>query len=257
MPRNFRYKEGELQVGEFRREIFATPIFTANCGNDEISKLATKLAYKFRDTSDDEEGMVSDQWNVKGKSKDRKEWDKHGVTSFYSRNLKREKEWNPISSELIKISRQLIREEAYQEGLFGNKKLPYEEFANTLFISNMWTTIYPEGAYVPMHIHSNFRWSGVFYAKAKEDCGAITFQDPAWVSKTMTQGVTPRLNPYYTSFSLKVSEGDLIIFPAWLPHRSLENKSGEDRIIVSFNMNFGEELRDFSMLNDIGESNVG
>lgn len=257
MSKTCRYKEGELQVGEFRREIFATPIFTANCNNDEISKLATKLAYEFRDTSDEEEGMVSDQWNVKGLSKDRKEWDKHGVTSFYSRNLIMEKEWNPISSALLKISRQILREEAHQEGLFGNRKLTYEEFANSLFIANMWTTIYPEGAFVPMHIHSNFRWSGVFYVKAKKDCGAITFQDPAWVSKTMTQGVTPRLNPYYTSFSLNVSEGDLVIFPAWLPHRSLENKSGEDRIIVSFNMNFEEELNDMSMHNNLGKSNVG
>ena len=31
-------------------------------------------------------------------------------------------------------------------------------------------------------------------------------------------------------------EGDLLIFPAYLPHSVEENKSDEDRVIISFNI---------------------
>ena len=38
------------------------------------------------------------------------------------------------------------------------------------------------------------------------------------------------------SASLKITEGDLLIFPAYLPHSVEVNMSNEDRVIVSFNI---------------------
>ena len=35
---------------------------------------------------------------------------------------------------------------------------------------------------------------------------------------------------------LEIKEGDLLIFPAYLPHGVEENKSNEDRIVISFNI---------------------
>ena len=34
----------------------------------------------------------------------------------------------------------------------------------------------------------------------------------------------------------KVEEGELLIFPAYLPHQVLPNESDEDRIVISFNL---------------------
>ena len=34
----------------------------------------------------------------------------------------------------------------------------------------------------------------------------------------------------------KVEEGDLLIFPAYLPHQVLPNEADEDRIVISFNL---------------------
>ena len=39
---------------------------------------------------------------------------------------------------------------------------------------------------------------------------------------------------------------DMVLFPGWLPHNSRANKSGEDRIIVSFNLLFGKCKIDWS-----------
>jgi len=36
--------------------------------------------------------------------------------------------------------------------------------------------------------------------------------------------------------SIEIKDGDLIVFPAYLPHSVEENKSNEDRVIVSFNL---------------------
>ena len=45
-----------------------------------------------------------------------------------------------------------------------------------------------------------------------------------------------------TEFNIKVAgleieEGELLIFPAYLPHKVSENESDEDRIVISFNIN--------------------
>ena len=34
-----------------------------------------------------------------------------------------------------------------------------------------------------------------------------------------------------------VSEGDLLLFPGYLPHKVAKNESDEDRIVISFNVN--------------------
>ena len=36
---------------------------------------------------------------------------------------------------------------------------------------------------------------------------------------------------------LDISEGDLLIFPGYLPHKVAKNESEEDRIVISFNVN--------------------
>ena len=43
------------------------------------------------------------------------------------------------------------------------------------------------------------------------------------------------INEIYSAV-INISEGDLIIFPAYLPHSVEENQSDEDRVVVSFNL---------------------
>ena len=43
----------------------------------------------------------------------------------------------------------------------------------------------------------------------------------------------------HTSFSYlaeHINEGDLLIFPGYLPHKVAKNESNEDRIVISFNV---------------------
>jgi ectoine hydroxylase-related dioxygenase (phytanoyl-CoA dioxygenase family) len=36
--------------------------------------------------------------------------------------------------------------------------------------------------------------------------------------------------------SLDIAEGDLLLFPGYLPHKVAKNESGQDRIVISFNV---------------------
>ena len=42
---------------------------------------------------------------------------------------------------------------------------------------------------------------------------------------------------HYNTNNAEIEEGDLLLFPAYLPHGVEENKSDEDRVVISFNIN--------------------
>ena len=47
-----------------------------------------------------------------------------------------------------------------------------------------------------------------------------------------------------TKFQPDVEEGDIVVFPSYLPHRSKFINSDREKIIVSFNFNFDVDYSD-------------
>ena len=74
------------------------------------------------------------------------------------------------------------------------------------------------------------------YVKAKENCGKIKFYDPLdqRLIKAPRKSVQNDLNIEAVTFTPQ--EGDLLIFPSYFHHSVEENLSGEDRIVISFNV---------------------
>lgn len=215
------------QNPEFRRDIFPTPLWVGSIGDSDLVESCQQLAYKFRDQPG-EKGLVSDSWSKGETSADKERQDQKGVTSFYSENLVANSEWDENLTKLVQASGGMLSD------THGGDML------NGMRMGNAWVTIYPEGGFVPQHIHSGFWVSGVFYAKAEKDCGEICFQDPGWLPKSMTiaaSDVGPFPGPP-AMYNYTPTTGDLVLFPSWLPHNTIANTSGEDRIIVSFNLIF-------------------
>ena len=217
---------GETRIGSFRRQIFSTPIFVGNTDLD-LAKKAEKLALIFKNQTNKKENLVGEKWYEGAKSKDKNDFDKYGVTSFNSRNLAQEEKWQDIKWELENVCKYMLKESI-------NKSID-------ISISNMWTTLYPEESFIPQHIHPNGEWSAVFYAKAEKNCGDIVWQDPSWIAKTMNQSVKTALNEYHTTYQITPKTGGVILFPSFLPHQTRPNKSGEERIIISFNLSLVHE----------------
>ena len=102
----------------------------------------------------------------------------------------------------------------------------YDQFPVPMDIPSSWCQKYTAGQMHPVHTHSIYGWSAIFYAQLGNDHKATNFFSPfpdPWTG--FPEEITPSMN-----------EGDMIFFPAQLMHQSLPHRSKEDRIIFSFNL---------------------
>jgi uncharacterized protein (TIGR02466 family) len=116
-----------------------------------------------------------------------------------------------------------------------------------LELTGLWFQIQNGAAFHDIHTHGNCSWSGVYYvqidpqevraqhAELGARNGATRFYSPmfpllggahmdmgnAWLQQA-TLDVAPR-------------EGELVLFPAFLPHKAMPYSGSKDRIVVSFN----------------------
>ena len=78
--------------------------------------------------------------------------------------------------------------------------------------------------------------SAAYYVKVPENSGNFKASNPNIINRNIFPKSNQGTELNSNSVSIKISEGDLLIFPAYLPHSVEENKSEEDRVIVSFNI---------------------
>ena len=102
--------------------------------------------------------------------------------------------------------------------------------------TEMWAIINKKNNFNLEHTHPNNYLSAAYYVKAPENCGSFIISNPNIISK---ERVT--LSDRNTEFNQNVAHikpraGDLLLFPAYLPHSVGMNKSDEDRIVISFNI---------------------
>jgi uncharacterized protein (TIGR02466 family) len=209
-------------MSQFLRTIFPTPLLVGASDNTQICKKTCDLAYEFKKKAQDA-SLVSEQWARGTRSSSQEDFEKKGVTSFNSGSLTDNPEWSEVVAYIYAFASTMIQSvnrTASQPACIG-----------------MWTTIYPPGAFVPEHVHSNALLSGVFYAKTPEKCGNLVFRDPSSVAKMMFIHKVKEFPAVDTLHVHEVRVGSMVLFPAWLPHWTEVNESSEDRIIVSFNIN--------------------
>lgn len=205
----------------FLRTIFPTPILVGASDDTAICQKICDLAYAFKAKAQDAL-LVSEQWNRGTRSSQQADFEKKGVTSFNSGSLTDKPEWSEVVSFIYSFANAMIQS--------------VNDAATKPAFMNMWTTIYPPGAFVPEHVHSNALLSGVFYAKAPKNSGHLVFRDPASIAKIMFVRKLTEFPAVDTMHVHEVRAGSMVIFPAWLPHSTEANESAEDRIIVSFNL---------------------
>ena len=87
--------------------------------------------------------------------------------------------------------------------------------------------------------------SGVFYLKAPKKCGNIVFLEPKPQSEVLSPPKTDKASIHLAhSVQWEPVENSLIFFPSWLQHEVQTNNSDEDRVIISFNINWRNENAD-------------
>jgi len=120
--------------------------------------------------------------------------------------------------------------------------LTYLKIDVPLSVTGCWANINAPGTGHRLHSHRNNFVSGVYYVQVQDQADTVNFYDPrpqAGVIRPPTSGPTAENTEVA---SLRVANGALLLFPAWLPHAVDINRSQRPRISFSFNLMF----RDFA-----------
>ncbi len=89
-----------------------------------------------------------------------------------------------------------------------------------------WATVHPNGGWHDLHTHPDHLLSGCYYLSTPPKSGNIIFYDP--------RGPSP---PFDDKYFIHPREGDLVLFPSWLPHMVSPSTTSENdpRVSIAFN----------------------
>jgi len=166
---------------------------------------------------------------------------KNDVFSFINNNFQKfDKEWSTCPTlTTIKIPKdQNINSKILEDQikLHVDNYFNYWEFLEpiNISISNLWVNIAKQNGYQEEHGHGHNLFSGVIYINVNKDSGDFQFINPL----STIDSLMPLNKKYNHIASIKPYNGLMLIFPSWLKHRALANKSNIDRISISFNIKY-------------------
>lgn len=105
-------------------------------------------------------------------------------------------------------------------------------------ITGCWANVNAPGAGHRAHSHPNNYLSGVYYVRTHEGANTINFLDPRPQTGIILPPVTELTTENTDQVVVKVGDGTLLLFPAWLQHSVDANRSGRTRISMGFNVMF-------------------
>jgi len=102
-------------------------------------------------------------------------------------------------------------------------------------INECWINVYGEGHSQEVHCHRNSVFSGIYYVKAPEGCGALIFHSPM-ADQMLEPPITERNTLNTEGFYIEPVAGRMVVFRSWLRHSVKPNNIKEERISVAFNV---------------------
>lgn len=109
---------------------------------------------------------------------------------------------------------------------------------DALEITGSWATVLAPGAQHRAHSHPNNFLSAVYYVRVQEGADCINFHDPRAQSYVIRPPVTALTAENTDQVVVKVENGLLLLFPAYLQHSVDANASAAERVSLSFNLMF-------------------
>ena len=103
-------------------------------------------------------------------------------------------------------------------------------------IKEMWAIINKKNDFNVIHTHPNCYLSAAYYVKAPKDCGNFKVESQNIAKRYAYPEIANQNELNVEVASINISEGDLLLFPAYLPHKVGKNESDDDRIVISFNV---------------------
>ena len=91
-----------------------------------------------------------------------------------------------------------------------------------------WANINQPRSRNAMHSHKPAQFSACYYLQA-EGTGAIVFTNPANIMAECNPG-----SPFTRDYRIEPKDGDLLLWPSWMPHEVETNFSDRERINLAF-----------------------
>jgi len=128
------------------------------------------------------------------------------------------------------------------QGVIAYLKLVQQSFE----ITGCWANLSPPGAVHPIHMHPNNLLSGVYYVAAAPGADGLHFYDPRAQARVLAPKYSEGNDANARQTNIELKPGRLVIFPAWLDHGVPPNRSGTDRLSISFNLMLSDFTRTVS-----------
>lgn len=109
---------------------------------------------------------------------------------------------------------------------------------DTIEVTGCWATINSTATSHAIHSHPNNFLSGVYYVQTQPGADTINFHDPRPQTSIIRPPITELTSQNTDQVVVKVSNGTLLMFPAYLSHSVAQNESDKLRISISFNLMF-------------------
>jgi len=110
---------------------------------------------------------------------------------------------------------------SYLSDILLELKVAYLEMGYSNFnVVNYWFQQYENNSFHDWHIHNDCNFSNVYYLELPNSCVATEIKDSSNVV-----------------FTPNVKEGDILMLPAHIAHRSPVNKTGNRKTVIVFNTN--------------------
>lgn len=108
-----------------------------------------------------------------------------------------------------------------------------EDVDYSVDIYESWVNINTRNTFQHAHTHPNSQISGVYYHKCDGDEGDLIFYNP---NPHIQYGSFPtNLNMCGGELRIPIAKGKLVLFPSWLQHKTIINKTDKERISIAFN----------------------
>ena len=105
-------------------------------------------------------------------------------------------------------------------------------------ITGCWATVNSGGTSHGIHSHPNNFLSAVYYIQTQPGADTINFHDPRPQTSIIRPPITELTSRNTDQVVVNVSNGTLLMFPAYLSHSVAQNESDKLRISISFNLMF-------------------
>ena len=116
------------------------------------------------------------------------------------------------------------------------KYLGWKTESQNIRIREMWAIINKKNDFNVIHTHPNCYLSAAYYVKAPKNCGKFIVENPNIAKRHSFPPIAYRNELNLVLNGLDINEGDLLLFPGYLPHKVGKNEADEDRIVISFNV---------------------